>query len=364
VLRRAANQLRSLTRKVREWGAVNPLAFIAGLIALVVFILIVIWTDKDFWDWMELLIVPVMVALGLFWLRQREDRRDEERQEQETERQIDSQHQDTLQNYFDKMSELLLKEQLGENNTQQEGEEASNSKAVVIARARTLAVLRSLDPTRVASTFHFLVEAGLRETVTIAGGNLRKVDWHGTSLLHSNLREARLTGADLSGANLNEADLRGAYLFEANLSGAYLFEANLGGADLSKANLSKANLSRADLSKANLGEANLSGAHLDSANLGKAHLFEANLCRANLLMANLSAANLRRADLSMASLVMANLSAADLRGAHLSGAHLDSANLDEADLGGATYNTKTRWPNGFNPDTEGAMLSDSRYPVP
>ena len=86
-------------------------------------------SQKTLWDWLDLFIVSLVVALALFWLntsqRRREDDREKkrvklekeqqaERQEQEKARQEDRQHQATLQNYFDKMSELLLKEHLGE----------------------------------------------------------------------------------------------------------------------------------------------------------------------------------------------------------------------------------------------------------
>ena len=60
---------------------------------------------------------------------------------QETARQLDSQHQATLNDYYDKMSELILEQNLSD------GERNSNS--AKMARARTLAVLRSLDPERV-----------------------------------------------------------------------------------------------------------------------------------------------------------------------------------------------------------------------
>jgi len=84
---------------------------------------------KTLWDWLQLLIIPVVLAIGGFWLNQlqksREERTTEQRAKTEreaaakrdqTERDIalDNQRETALQEYIDKLSELLLKEHLGE----------------------------------------------------------------------------------------------------------------------------------------------------------------------------------------------------------------------------------------------------------
>jgi len=60
---------------------------------------------KALWDWMELLIIPLVLAIGAFFLNQ---------SERETERETakDRQQEAALQAYIDNMSELLLKEKL------------------------------------------------------------------------------------------------------------------------------------------------------------------------------------------------------------------------------------------------------------
>jgi uncharacterized protein YjbI with pentapeptide repeats len=75
-------------------------------------------------------------------------------------------------------------------------------------------------------------------------------------------------------------------------------------------------------------------------------LVGADLSRAYLWGANLSAANLSVADLRLATLTGADLYAANLIGANLSRAKLDGAN----------YNAETKWPEGFDPEAEGAVL--------
>jgi hypothetical protein len=129
---------------------------------------------KTLWDLLQLLIVPIILAIGGFWLNQIQKSRDEKATEQrdQTEREIaaDNQREAALQAYIDKMSELLLEKKLRESA---EGDEIQK-----IARVRTLTVLRGLDTTRKASVLQFLLESGL---------------------LDKNKPIIHLNGADLSG---------------------------------------------------------------------------------------------------------------------------------------------------------------------
>ncbi|PSB15979.1 hypothetical protein C7B61_06295 [filamentous cyanobacterium CCP1] len=95
---------------------------------------------------------------------------------------------------------------------------------------------------------------------------------------------------------------------------------------------------------------NLEGVHLGETDLANAKLYEARLARAALWKANLSEANLARADLTQANLTGANLTGANLTGANLTGANLTGANLT-----GAKYNRLTKWTEGFDPITRGAL---------
>ena len=119
-----------------------------------------------------------------------------------------------------------------------------------MARARTLAVLRSLDGNRKAQVVRFLYELGL----------IGKVDesWVEGSWKERgigaiiDLRIADLTGVDLFAANLRGANLRTVSLIGANLSYADLSDADLGNTNLSYADLGGVDLFRANLRNANL----------------------------------------------------------------------------------------------------------------
>lgn len=81
--------------------------------------------SKTLWDWLQLLVVPAMLAIGGFWLNQIQKGRDEKatRQRDKTEREIaaDNQREAALQAYIDKMSELLLVNHLRESSLEKSG---------------------------------------------------------------------------------------------------------------------------------------------------------------------------------------------------------------------------------------------------
>jgi len=90
---------------------------------------------------MQLLFIPVVLTLGAIWYTAR--------QSHDLQITLDNQRETVLQTYFDKMSELLLHENL---RTSKRGDDVTN-----IAHARTLTVLPKLDPNRKRSIILFLV---------------------------------------------------------------------------------------------------------------------------------------------------------------------------------------------------------------
>lgn len=265
---------------------------------------------KTVWDWMELLLLPLILVGGVLLLtlsrRQTESRRSEENASVEREIASDNQKEDAVQAYFDRMADLVLKEKLSK---------FSPEEVKTVARVRTLTVLRGLDSKRKGRVLMFLKDSGLidREAVIdLCGADLSGVSAVFASLGRVNLGEANLSGADLQGTGLGKsylggANLRGANLTGANLAGADLFEANLSGADLSHARLNGANLNGADLRGCKLNEANLSDADLSGVNLSVGDLIRANLRGAKLEGARLAGADLSQADLSGTQLTKTDL---------------------------------------------------------
>ena len=180
---------------------------------------------KGLWDWMELLVIPAALALGVWWLK-REERRSQQCAALETER------RSLLATYFDRMQELLLERGLKDATR---GEEV-----VEIARARTLHALRDLDSERKGHLVRFLVDSGALAQQT-KDGNYRSV--------------VRLSYADLSNANLENVHLEGVNLWCANFENANLKNAHLVGTNLPYAFMKGAILDHAVFSGANLKEA-------------------------------------------------------------------------------------------------------------
>ncbi len=322
--------------------------------------------EKTLWDWLQLLVIPVILAVVGFVFNRTQQTNAEKaaRQRDETERKIAEQRaQDAvLETYLDPMAELLVDKGLHEL---QPGDEVRN-----IARIRTLTALRRLDGDYNQILIQFLRDADLiggpseqgKPIIDMRYADLHGADLCGTKLNRVDLREADLRGAILSGADLPfaglyRADLQGAELFGSNLFGGNLQEANLqeaklegarlGGAELPRANLQRAALPGAILQRANLFGAILQQAILNGASLREVNLQDALLQGANLQKADLQGANLQRTDLQKADLQGANLRGASLRGADLQGANLREADLrntdlQEAKLQGATMPDGTR----------------------
>jgi uncharacterized protein YjbI with pentapeptide repeats len=316
------------------------------------------WTGlapKSAWDWLQLLIIPIVLGASVLWFNRQErraqnyieTRRQESaqmlaQQERENDRHIaeDRARDDALRSYFDRMSELLLDKNLGGSD--------KGTVEQVVASARTLAVIRSLEGDqrgRKSHVIRFVSQSNVIGKLSLSGADLSGVD-----LINADLSGADLRGANLSSANLIATKLSGADLSSANLSNGSLSNASLSGANLITVDLSGANLSGADLRGANLTSADLSSANLFGALLLGANLTSADLRRANLIGIHLSNANLSYADLRYADLSQTNLSYADLSHADLSYSTLRYVNLRDAglayvNLSGANLSDAKEWTN-------------------
>ena len=111
--------------------------------------------------------------------------------------------------------------------------------------------------------------------------------------------------------------------------GCYLLGANFKGQNFKGAFFTKANLNGANFSKSILRQATFTGAHLT-----ESHFIEA-------------------------ILIGAYLNDADLRWGRFEGANLSRAQLSGSNFKWATYNSKTKFPKGFNPVEESMQEASS-----
>jgi hypothetical protein len=242
-------------------------------IVLVVLLLISSAVDKPLWSWLQLLIVPAVLAIGGYWFNRQQQNREFAIAEQRTQDEV-------LQGYLDQMSQLLTDKELRSKTHWLDD-------VRVTARARSLAALARLDGERKKSLLQFLYEAQLinKDKMPLRWEEAKELGPDGPTQF-----DARIVG--LSGADLTSADLRYITLSNAALNGAFL---------------DNADLRRAKLNGVDLGGAYLSGADLRDADLRGALLVNADLQQKDAL-------NLSSADLSGADLKDADLTGADLRG--------------------------------------------------
>jgi hypothetical protein len=188
---------------------------------------------RTLWDWLGLLVIPGLLALGGYWFTRR-------REQLAREIEADRLREEALHGYIDRMAELMLDKSLPL------GQSEKDDAVREVARSRTLLVLRRLDGGRKGLLLRFLHESKLLmkdgAVVELWRADLSQVD----------LSEAILTGADLSAAILSAAILSGT-----DLSDTLLSHTDLRGADLSKSVLANADLSGADLRGADLRGADL-----------------------------------------------------------------------------------------------------------
>jgi len=167
--------------------------------------------DKPLYDWMQLLIIPVVLALIAVWFN-RIDKKNEQaiaqqrfeteqalakqRAEAEQALALDNQQEAALQGYLDRTQELLLHEKLRES---EQDNEVRN-----VARMRTLTMLHQLNTRRANLMLAFLRESRLitsdirTSIIKLSTADLRKLDLH----------EVALYNIDLSDTNLSDTNLK------------------------------------------------------------------------------------------------------------------------------------------------------------
>jgi hypothetical protein len=263
---------------------------------------------KSPWDWMELLIVPLILAVAAYWFNHSEHERDNRVAAEQAEK-------DALQAYLDHMSKLLLENKtaapkpeppVGALKAEASGSTPKlESHALVLAKTYTHDVLHQLNGNRKGTVIRFLYESDLIGAWKNSDPIINRwepeelsscIDLRGASLDGTNLRLGKFEGVNLKLAELKKADLSGVWLKKARLGGADLTGANLFFADLISADLSNAKLISAQLGKAWLDSANLEGAQLMNANLEQASLEKANLQYTDLTNANISEEQLKECD--------------------------------------------------------------------
>src|SRR5215212_7476356 len=192
--------------------------------------------SKTLWEWLGLLFVPTILALGGalggFLLNRMQKQHDVQIEKAQKEREeaaaIQHAQDELLRDYLDQMSDLMVVRKLREKPPQ--------SDLHRLAQARTIATLLGLDKDHKKRPLKLVYELNLitkdepllnLKNAGLDTADLREMTLHDACLKEADLRRASLRGADLKGSDLMEADLRGANLSNADLSNTCLAGANL-----------------------------------------------------------------------------------------------------------------------------------------
>jgi uncharacterized protein YjbI with pentapeptide repeats len=242
--------------------------------------------DKTLWDWMQLLIVPFMLAGGGYLLNSRYQQYNDEMEamaqdQREAHVGMERAQEEALRAFLDLMNRLIIEGNLFE--------QPEDSKVSRFAQVSTLQTLLGLDSDRKRRPLTLLYDLDLiskhnpiisLKNAALDTADLSEITLHDACLREADLRRARLSGADLAGSDLREVDFRGAFLGDADLSDACLAGANLLPYDEKEpAKLSTTNLlsgvadpNYVDVSEDYLVPTYLRGANLRNADLTGAYL--------------------------------------------------------------------------------------------
>ncbi len=198
--------------------------------------------EKTVWDWLDILILPMVLAVGAIGYesieRQRDERRAEDQQERELQVINEQAQAVALQTYLDQTSDLgsVARSRLSIIDSDERG----------LAQARTLTILLALGSDRKRHPLKLVAQLHL-----IDKGNpiikLPHADLNEANLAEVTLINVDLADVDLRAANLTDANLRGTVLADADLRDANLTRADLTGTDLTGANLTGARVTREQL---------------------------------------------------------------------------------------------------------------------
>jgi len=248
--------------------------------------------QKYIWDWLDLLVVPVVLALGgiLITFINEINNREIAAYQRHLDRDLDlsnkqkdfdlqeSMHQiRLLSEYLSNMSKLMLDYKLRQKRKSVRD----------IANAWTINAMMNLNKDNKGEALRFLYNSDL-----ISGNNpvvnVSEMDFSETILKASNL-----SGANLSGIILNNSDLN-----KTNLSGTNLTNAKLSDADLSEAIINDINFTSAEGSSIILSDCNIHNLEVHRVKFPGAILENVNIYNSSFNRANFRELLVKDSDIS------------------------------------------------------------------
>lgn len=272
---------------------------------------------KRLWDWLELLIVPIVIAI-IGTIIGNIQKNSEFRAADEKEK------REILQDYYDSILNIILDGKL--KKTEAQIDPANENPIQVVIRSKTTTTLEVLDDERKKSVLQFIARAKLinRMNPMILLDEL--------TLNQVNFQQIELISVNLSGIEMEQAQLKNAQIFDADLSTA----------NLSAARLLDSRFSYSIFQKTRLAQVNAKNCEFDNCQFLEARLDDARFSNCNFQRANFSGAVLQKVNFKGCSLQNASFSkpgagnksypaiflSTNFENANLTNAHFSNTNLE------------------------------------
>jgi uncharacterized protein YjbI with pentapeptide repeats len=232
------------------YGFVPDMPWVRGILLLLLFLLVIanvaIWISnfkwsgfqkKTLWDWLQLLIIPLMLALGAFYLNSAS----------ESSRVQEQIKQEILTDYFSKMQDLIVETKKVKETSGYKESHPKDQEVMLLpefsstAQALTLSVLEQLDGKRKGKVITYLAESQLititvdnnkpstQPEIKLDGANLDDIEL-GNNGQRNSLNENEMT-------IINQIQIKNANMKRANLSGLRSRYSGLNGSNLENATL-------------------------------------------------------------------------------------------------------------------------------
>lgn len=202
--------------------------------------------EKKLWDWLDLLLVPLFLAFGAWYLSRSEKRADRRRE-------ADRFEHDNLSKYLELMTQLLIKEKIKDNN---------KAEVRSVGRTQTLRIIQVVSRQKKGQILQFLFESGLinkNPIINLNGGNFNDSNLESITLIGAELRGVYFKNCSFQGAHLNSANFAGSNLSGSDMSGAFVNNTNFNFADFTSATIKNTDLTKCILIDADFTNADLSG---------------------------------------------------------------------------------------------------------
>jgi len=247
-----------------------------AIIILALLIILIMWSssfgwtgfsDKKLWDWLDLLSASA-AAVILASILNTDLKNIQKQAKYDRKTTVGNHRAVALQDYINKISDLLLKENLRNSS--------KNDDVRIVAQALTLALLLSLDSARKRNVIQFIYDAGLinkdNTIINLEQCYLGKINLEEVQLRRAHLKDIRIEKSNLNGIRLREANLSEAKIKNSTFHKAHIVKTTCIGADFSYSSMNGATLKEAKFNGATLKHVDFTNANLSGTDFADANL--------------------------------------------------------------------------------------------